>query len=94
MRNLWENAASAVNFQYVVYHNTVTAYLEGTDMDNQKKHPGGSETADQTAWDTFEESGRIADYLSYVDCVRCIRSEGGVYADQNQRNYPETEEYR
>ena len=53
-----------------------------------------------SAWQAFEQSGRVADYLSYISCVRGRSAGPGAptaetvpYADQNNGPGAQTPEY-
>ena len=45
-------------------------------------------------WERFAQTGKVADYLAYTQCVRDMRTEGTDGAAENERHHFKATEYR
>lgn len=45
-------------------------------------------------WERFAQTGKVADYLAYTQCVRNVRTEGTGGAAENERHHFKTTKYR
>lgn len=45
-------------------------------------------------WERFAQTGKVADYLAYTQCICEVRTEGASGAAENERHHFKAAEYR